>query len=181
MTLELSESPVLGAAEEKTEAFTALVRGHQSMVFSIAYHFLRDRAHAEDIAQEVFLRLSGRFASLESPEHLRFWLRKVTSRLCIDEIRRRPPRMLARLEEVPEPASEPHQADVLVSEHLRRLVAGLPEAARMTIILRYQEEMEPAEIAEVLNESVHTVKSRLQRALATLREGFEPLGEGVRP
>lgn len=165
----------------EAEDFAAIVRGHQSMVFSIAYHFLRDRAHAEDIAQEVFLRLSRRLSTVETPEHLRFWLRKVTARLCIDELRRRPFRAVASLEEVSEPAVEPSQADFLVSEHLRRLVAGLPEHARMAVILRYQEEMEPAEIAEVLKESVNTVKSRLQRALASLREGFESLGEGVRP
>lgn len=166
---------------DEAEVFTALVREHQAMVFSIAYHFLRDRHHAEDVAQEVFLRLSNRHTSLESPEHLRFWLRKVTSRFCIDELRRRPARTMASLEEVPEPAAESTQSDLLVSEHLRRLVAELPDHARMAVILRYQEGMEPSEIAEVLKESVNTVKSRLQRALATLRAKFEPLGEGVRP
>ena len=177
LTMEIAECQALGEAE----AFTAMVRQHQGMVFSIAYHFLGDRAQAEDIAQEVFLRLSGRFSTLESPDHLRFWLRKVTSRLCIDDIRRRPSRRLARLEEVPEPASEDGIADVLVSDRLRRMVAALPEAARMAIILRYQEDMEPAEIAETLNASVHTVKSRLQRALAALRNGFGLQGKGVQP
>jgi RNA polymerase sigma-70 factor (ECF subfamily) len=163
----------------QAETFAAVLQEHQSMVFSIAYHFLRDPAHAEDIAQEVFLRLSERLGTLETPEHRRFWLRKVTARLCIDELRRRPSRSLRSLDEVPEPVSEFHQEDFLVSEQLRRLVAGLPEHARMAVILRYQEEMEPAEIAEVLKESVNTVKSRLQRALATLREGFQ--GRGVGP
>lgn len=177
LTFEIEGCPHRGEGD----TFTPLVHAHKAMVFSIAYHFLRDPAYAEDIAQEVFFRLSERLSILETPEHLKFWLRKVTSRLCIDELRRRPSRPMASLEEVEEPASDTAQTDILVSDHLRRLVAGLPEAARMTVILRYQEEMEPAEIAEVLNESVNTVKSRLQRALATLREGFEPLGEGVRP
>jgi len=171
----MEASPAMGEAE----SFAAVLREHQSMVFSIAYHFLRDPAHAEDVAQEVFLRLSERLATLETPEHRRFWLRKVTARLCIDELRRRPSRTMRSLDEVPEPAAEPFHTDILVSEQLRRLVAGLPEQARMAVILRYQEEMEPAEIAEVLKESVHTVKSRLQRALATLREGFQ--GRGVCP
>jgi len=152
------------------EAFADIVREHQSMVFSIAYHFLRDRAQAEDVAQEVFFRLSRRLSSMESTLHRVRWLRKVTARLCIDEIRRRPP--VGPLDELAESIPGSPDEDVLESRRLRALVAALPERARMTLILRYQEEMEPAEIAKVLNESVHTVKSRLQRALASLRERF---------
>jgi RNA polymerase sigma-70 factor (ECF subfamily) len=53
---------------------------------------------------------------------------------------------------------------------LRRLVASLPEKARMILLLRYQEDLDPKDIAELLNVPVNTVKSQLQRALATLRE-----------
>lgn len=154
------------------EAFADIVREHQSMVFSIAYHFLHDRAQAEDVAQEVFFRLSRRLSSMESALHRVRWLRKVTARLCIDEIRRRPPTGPLDLDELAESIPGSLDEDVLESRRLRSLVAALPERARMTLILRYQEEMEPAEIAKVLNESVHTVKSRLQRALASLRERF---------
>lgn len=149
---------------------------HQSMVFSIALHCLRDRALAEDIAQEVFLRLSTRLDTLHSQEHLVNWLRTVTSRLCIDEIRRRPARSAISLETVAEPAAECQEADPLLSKHLRRMVAELPGQARLAIILRYQEDLEPREIADILNESVHTIKSRLQRGLAMLRTGLERVG-----
>ena len=152
------------------------LRDHQAMVFSIALHCLRDRALAEDIAQEVFLRLSTRLGSLHSPEHLVNWLRTVTSRLCVDEIRRHPARRSLSLEAVAEPAAEDRDADHLLSEHLRRLVAELPEQARLAIVLRYQEDLEPREIADVLNASVHTIKSRLQRGLAMLRNSLERVG-----
>jgi len=122
------------------------------------------------VAQEVFFRLSRRLDSIESPEHLVRWLRKVTSRLCIDELRRRPPLATADLEELAGP--DPDPADPLMSERLRRLVGALPPSARMAIILRFQEDMDPSEIAEALEESVNTIKSRLQRALASLRAGF---------
>lgn len=153
-----------------------VLRDHQAMVFSIALHCLRDRARAEDIAQEVFLRLSTRLESLQSQAHLVNWLRTVTSRLCIDEIRRHPVRRSLSLEAVPEPEAEGGDTDPLLSEHLRRLVAELPEQARLAIVLRYQEDLEPREIAGVLNESIHTVKSRLQRGLAMLRNGLERVG-----
>jgi RNA polymerase sigma-70 factor (ECF subfamily) len=59
--------------------FARLVRQHQAMVFSVAWHFLRDRALAEELAQEVFLALYQHLGTLESPEHILFWLRKVTT------------------------------------------------------------------------------------------------------
>ncbi len=166
-------------AEDTTiGTFPEVLREHQAMVFSIAYHGLRNRALAEEVAQEVFFRLSSHLGSLASREHLVRWLRQVTSRLCIDELRRSKPG--PSLEEVAEPAHCPEPGDPLLSEHLRRLVAALPHRARMAVVLRFQEDLEPAEIAEVLKESVHTVKSRLQRALATLRGQFQRL-EGSRP
>jgi len=152
------------------------LKDHQSMVFSIAFHSLRDRALAEEIAQEAFLRLSTRLHTLHSRDHLVHWLRTVTTRLCIDEIRRHPAGATVSLEGQAEPAVESPEADPLLSEHLRRLVAGLPRQARLAIVLRYQEDLEPREIAGLLEESVHTIKSRLQRGLAMLRSGLEQMG-----
>jgi RNA polymerase sigma-70 factor (ECF subfamily) len=74
------------------------------------------------------------------------------------------------LEEVPEPAALSQQFDPMLSRTLRRIVETLPEKARMVIILRYMEDMDPAEIAEALDMPVNTVKSHLRRSLATLRE-----------
>ena len=79
----------------------------------------------------------------------------------------------------PEPAAPPQRADPMLSGLLERLVAGLPERARMIVILRYQEEMEPAEIAEALDIPVGTVKSNLHRSLAVLRNKLERVEKGV--
>lgn len=183
MSLDVPLTIELGACEalDEVDLFARLVREHQSMVFSIAYHALRDPAQAEDIAQEAFLRLAERHRSLASPDHIRFWLRQVTSRLCIDELRRRALRPVASLEGLPEPVAEACPSDLWASEQLRRLVAELPDAARLAIVLRYQEDLDPTEIAQLLKESVHTVKSRLQRALNTLRTRIDTLNGGRRP
>jgi RNA polymerase sigma-70 factor (ECF subfamily) len=148
--------------------FGELVRTYQRMVFSIAYHFLHDRACAEDVAQEVFLQLHRTLPSLKSKSHISAWLCKVTSHRCIDFVRRRKQNL--RLDEVPEPASGYKPVDPLMASLLRRTVASLPPKARIVVVLRYQEEMEPAEIASVLGWRVNTVKSQLQRALAILRQ-----------
>jgi RNA polymerase sigma-70 factor (ECF subfamily) len=153
-------------------AFADIVQEHQSMVFSLAYHFLHDRGRAEEVAQDVFLRLYRHLASIKSGEHLVFWLRKVTCRRSIDEVRKIPKEPPASLEDVAEPAAQSPDLDPLLSQGLRRMVASLSEDARAVIILRYQEELELADIAEILDIPVNTVKSRLQRSLEILREKF---------
>ena len=151
-------------------AFADLVRENQAMVFSIAYHFLRDRSLAEELAQEVFLLLHQNLSSIKSPAHLTFWLRKVTSHRCIDATRRLQARPQVYLEDVPEPAVEDATTDPMLSRSLRLMVDTLSENARLVLILRYQEDLEPTEIAETLGMPLNTVKSHLKRSLATLRE-----------
>lgn len=140
------------------------------MVFSLAHHFLRDRAIAEELAQDVFLQLYRHLGEMQSPEHVVFWLRRVTANRCISETRRRQRRPEVPLEDAPEPEAPASAADLLEGEHLRRMVASLPEKFRLVVLLRYQEDLDPEDIARVLDVSVNTVKSQLQRALTMLRQ-----------
>ena len=149
--------------------FAGIVRRQQGMVFSIALHFLRDRQAAEELAQDVFLHLFQHLDSLKSAEHVTFWLRKVTTHRCIDYARRRKWSQVS-LDDVPELPAATADRDPILSRKLRLLVASLPEMARAVVVLRYQEDLTPTEIAEVLTMPVATVKSHLQRSLALLRE-----------
>ena len=181
-------SPLCAAVEAETPdlltqakagdqpAFASLVRRHQNMVFSIALHMLRSRPAAEDMAQEVFLELYRSLGRLESDAHLVSWLRRVASHRCIDEIRRRNHR----------PESDrraarggPHAGGArdFVAGRLQALVAGLPRERRMVVVLRYQEEMDPTEIADALNMPMNTVKSHLRRSIAALRERLVGRGQ----
>ena len=139
------------------------------MVYSIAWHFLRNRALAEELAQDVFLELHRRWSSIESTQHLVFWLRKVTSRRCIDMVRRRKTRGETSIEELAEPTALERVHDSMLSSYLERMVASLPERQRIVIVLRYQEGMQPEEIAEALDMNVSTVKSQITRGLELLR------------
>ncbi|MBZ5523451.1 MAG: sigma-70 family RNA polymerase sigma factor [Acidobacteriia bacterium] len=156
------------ATQGDSQAFGDLVRQHQTMVFSIAYHFLRNRTQAEDVAQDVFLELYQRLAQIQSPSHLLFWLRRVTVNRCIDQTRRKKPEMA--LEDVAEPRAAAAHGDLLLSEQLQRSVATLPERRRAVVILRYQEGLELAEISKLLDMPLNTVKSTLQRSLVELRK-----------
>lgn len=159
-------------------AFAEIMRQHQSMVFSLACHFLRDRWLAEELAQEVFLNLHQNLSAIKSPAHLTFWLRKVTCHRSIDAMRRQKARPQVSLDDAPEPVAAVAENDFMLSETLRRVVDTLPEKARMVIILRYQEDLEPAEISKVLDMPVNTVKSHLRRSLSMLRDKLSrSLGE----
>jgi RNA polymerase sigma-70 factor, ECF subfamily len=150
-------------------AFADLVRGYQSMVYSLAYHFFHDRALAEDLAQEVFLHLYQNLASIESLPHLKFWLRRVTSHRCIDHARKRKIQT-QQVSDAPEPMSIFDWPDSFMRDTLRRIVATLPEKPRLIVTLRYQEDLDPVDIAEILEMPLNTVKSHLRRSLAILRE-----------
>jgi RNA polymerase sigma-70 factor, ECF subfamily len=149
-------------------AFEALVAENESMVFSIALHALRSRELAEEIAQEVFLRLYRNLPEIESPAHLVGWLRRTTTNRCIDELRKRPAAVVP-IDDLHGASTEAEQPDTLLHARLRNLVAFLPEKQRLAVILRYQEGLEPHEISTMVDLPVNTVKSHLRRALATLR------------
>lgn len=158
-------------------AFASLVRRHQNMVFSIALHMLRSRPAAEDLAQEVFLELYRSLGKLESDAHVVSWLRRVASHRCIDEIRRRNHRPEYPTEALPDAGHMPPTREIFIADRLQALVAGLPARARMVVVLRYQEEMDPTEIADALEMPINTVKSHLRRSIAALRERLTGRGE----
>ena len=163
------ESTLVRAQSGDQAAFADLVREHQAMIISIARHFFRDRTLAEDLAQEVFLHLYQNLASIESLAHLKFWLRRVTGHRCIDYSRRHRIKTVS-VDEAPEPVSMFDWPDAMIQNTLRRMVATLPEKPRLVVTLRFQEDLDPSEIAEILDMPLNTVKSHLRRSLAILRE-----------
>ena len=142
------------------------------MVFSIARRIVHDPSLAEEVAQDVFFELYGQLPSLASEEHVVHWLRRVTANRCIDQGRKKLRRRELALEDAPEPTAAADSNDPLLLQRLQQSVAGLPEKQRMVVILRFQEGLGPAEIADVLEMPVNTVKSTLHRTLADLRKGL---------
>ena len=152
------------------------------MVFSLALRFLRDREGAEELAQDVFLQLYRQLDRIESPAHATWWLRRATCHRSIDEVRKRKLRPRIGLDEIPEPPGQTRQPDLLLHGQIRKLIESLPEKPRMVVLLRYQEDLDPTEIAEMLEMPISTVKSHLHRSLTMLREklGGNSLNQEVR-
>lgn len=154
--------------------FRAWVEQHQSMVYSIALRVVGDTGLAEEVAQDCFVALYRSLAQIEDESHLRFWLRRVAVHRATDCCRRRALRPEAKAEAWMEEhdnsgsISGPHERAGFMAR-VEGLLASLPEAMRVAVVLRYQEEMRPEEIAALLGLPVATVKSNLQRGLELLR------------
>jgi RNA polymerase sigma-70 factor (ECF subfamily) len=150
--------------------FEQLVDEHQSMVFSLALRMTGDRGLAEEIAQDVFLELDRHLGKIESAAHACFWLRRVAINRSTDALRRRKVHGLhlqVEMEEHHGVKSEERASPL--SARLEQLLATLPEAQRTALVLRYQEDLTPEEIAAMLDAPVATVKSNLHRGLKLLR------------
>ena len=167
----LATTTTNGATERETAlpSFADAVDTHKAMVYSIAWHFLRDRPLAEELAQDTFLELYRNWHLMKSPAHILFWLRRVTSNRAIDYVRKRRVHLETALEQTDEPSVLERIHDCFLASYLERMVASLPEKQRIAIVLRYQEGMELEEIAEALRIKVGTVKTQICRGLDLLR------------
>jgi RNA polymerase sigma-70 factor, ECF subfamily len=153
----------------ESPAFAALVRRYQRTVYSIALRMLNDRHRAEDLAQEVFLQLYRALGSIDSDAHLAFWLRKVAVNRAIDRMRQESRHDSEPLTEAVAIVDETAEDDPLLQRCMTALLGQLPPAARAVVVLRYQEDLDPVDIASTLDMSINTVKSHLKRSLTLLR------------
>jgi RNA polymerase sigma-70 factor (ECF subfamily) len=158
------------AGQGVESAFEELLHRHQGAVFRFAARFLGDREEAADIAQETFLRLYRNAAAYRPEAALRTYLFRIARNLCLDLVRRKRPVLMA---ELPEQPTGDHPYEALVgAEHveaLSRALAELPETQRSALLLRHDEGLAYAEIAEAMNTTVPAVESLLVRARKTLR------------
>lgn len=150
--------------------FEQLVDEHQSMVFSLAWRMTGDRGLAEEVAQDVFLELDRHMDRIENPEHAMYWLRRVAMSRSADALRRRKVRGVDLWVEIDENHGAPaEERNSPLGTRLEHLLSTLPEAQRAALVLRYQEDLTPEEIAATVDAPVATVKSNLQRGLKLLR------------
>jgi RNA polymerase sigma-70 factor (ECF subfamily) len=163
------------------EAFETLVRRHQHSVVGTAAKMLGGAADAEDIGQQVFVRVWKHAARYQPSAKFTTWLMTITRNLVFNEMRRRRRSQQVSMDAdegdsirhqfVDEQAVAPSE-EMLDSELHRAIdaaIASLPETQRLAIVLRRYEGMPYEEIAEVLKTSVPAVKSILFRARAELK------------
>jgi RNA polymerase sigma-70 factor, ECF subfamily len=157
-------------------AFRGLVDRHLPTVLAIARRMLRDDAEAEDVAQEVMLRLWRNAAGLElGPGGARPWLRRVASNLCIDRVRTRRNTLVSdNLPEESEPAGQVRQiAERELSTRVDGALKTLPERQRLALTLFHYEGMSQVEVGAAMGISDEAVESLLARARRTLKSALK--------
>jgi RNA polymerase sigma-70 factor (ECF subfamily) len=171
---ELDELTLARAQRGDEAACRALVLRYQRPVFALLSRLV-GRGRIDDLAQETFLRVFRALARFDrsGPARLGTWILTIATRLGLDELRKRPPPDVALDETFVGPA----RADETAERHalgaaLARAVAALPPEQRAVVLLREVHELEYDEIARALDVDLGTVKSRLSRARAALREAL---------
>lgn len=139
---------------------------YSAAVYRLATVYLGRRADAEDVTQEVFLRLFCRAPAFTGEEHRRRWLLQVTANLCRDQLRGFWHKRVSPLEDAL-PAAAPEEREALAA------VMALPEKYRLPIHLHYYEGYSVAEVAQILKLGQSAVKMRLKRAREMLKLELE--------
>lgn len=173
--------------EGELSSFDELMRRYEQKVYSLLYHMLGNREDAADLAQEAFLKVFRALPSFRGEALFSTWLFRIVTNTCLDgrrKAKRRPADIsLSQLPgttgselplEIPDHTNDP-QSTYLQSElqaEIQALLGRLPAAQRMVLVMRDLEGYSYEEIASMLNISIGTVKSRLNRARLRLRDQY---------
>lgn len=144
-------------------AFETLVRQYQRRVFGLAYQYLQDADEAQDLAQEVFVRLYRNLRHYDPQRPFEPWFWRLAANVAANYRRRR---LIPALELTDLGVVDLHDVDRVP---LEQAIASLDEALRLPLLLHYHADLPLEDVATALGLSVSAVKSRLHRARAVLR------------
>ena len=165
------------------QAFEGLVRRHRNDVFAVAFHFLRNREEAWDIAQEAFIKAHRALKRFRGDAQFKTWLLRITANQCKDYLKKRRVQTVEYDDrrEAADPASSGQRPDeALAAEELgdaiRIAVDALPVKHRTVFILREFEGLSYEQMAEVIGCNIGTVMSRLHHARKKLQNHLIRMG-----
>jgi len=180
-TLDFDAELMLRVKEGDGASFTILLEKHRLPVIHFLYRMVQNQGVAEELAQEVFLRVYRSRESYEPTAKFTTWLFRIATHLALNSLRDgKNQRLEERLDDdssgAPvrqvtdkKPSVEQYMVNQARLDEVRRAVATLPEKQRAAVLMHKYEEMEYSQIAKVLNCSESAVKSLLFRAYETLR------------
>lgn len=184
------EHLMLAYQRGETRAFEILLTRHEKGVYRFAVRMLGDRAQAEEVAQESFLRVIQSASRYRASACFRNYLYRIARNLCVDLLRRRP-RGEGRptsaetghpeaSEGIPDrnPGPENHVGAEQLRSAIRRAIASLPPDQREAFLLKEVRDMKLQDVATITGANLNTVKSRLRYALIRLREHLCEQGIG---
>ncbi len=166
-------------------SFNILVERYQKQVFNIAYRFVGNSEDASDLAQEAFLKAYKSIKTFRKDSSFKTWMYHITSNVCKDELRKKKKALVVSLD-APISGNDGQEferqfkSSVLSPEEkyevqekqkfVQKIINSLPEDYRMVLILRELQDLSYQEISDILNCSIGTVKSRLNRGRKQFKE-----------
>ena len=182
-----ARAPDEGRTSETMEELKVVMAEHQAGLLRYAGRILNDHAAAQDVVQDVFIRLHQGWRNGHQPaKSMGAWLYRVTHNAAVDHVRKESRKRLLherQAEEAPlaTPAAQLRDLDAAERQaFVRRYVRELSEPEQQVLLLRLQEGLSYQEIAEVTGVAQGTVKSRLFRARQALRDHIEARYGGSR-
>ena len=159
------------AAQGNTGAFAELVRLHRMRVLRTAFGVLGSQEEAEDVAQDVFIKVWHSLKDFQLDTSFGSWVYRITVNTSIDVLRHRKEEVGMDVE-YSSPAARPEEEVIRHTnqQRVRQAIAQLPESARTTLTLREFEQLSYKEISEVLQIPIGTVMSRLNYARQSLKK-----------
>lgn len=160
------------ARRGEAEAFGELVTRYQVSVFNVCYRILHERAEAEDMAQDSFIRVHERLSTFDDQRPFGPWVRRVAANVCLNHLSSQKSTSDLDEERDADASQRPEtvQEERERSEQIRSMLASLPAHYRLVIELRHYQEMSYEEIAAELKIPLSDVKSHLFRARKLLAE-----------
>ena len=170
------------AAGGDPSAFQALVERHRSMVYRVAYQFAGNHHDAEDIAQDVFIKVYRSLDRFRQDAQLTSWMYRIVMNACIDHRRRQrsaiaapfgdeaEQRMLNTPEGTPGPEERAYAGEL--GQVLESEIGRLPSGQRVVFVMRHHQGMKLCEIADALGLAEGTVKRQLHAAVHRLRQAL---------
>jgi RNA polymerase sigma-70 factor (ECF subfamily) len=160
------------------DSFEMIIRTHSRTLFAVAYAILQDRAEAEDVVQEAFVRAWNRRRWMRDPSKLPAWLTTVARNRACDVLRRRRTVPLDEETLLPEMPDSQTPRDGAAAEelhaHMRTALGRLPEQHRTALTLRYIEGMDYLSIERAMGLTNGALRGILGRALAAMRKTLKP-------
>ena len=162
----------------KSSEFKLLVMPYSSRLYRMAFRLMNSREEAEDIVQEVYVKLWGMRNELGRYNSIEALSVRITRNLCLDNLRRRKENLDAMKAEQMKPAAYPETPSTYMekkenAEMIHTLIAALPEPQRSLVHLRHMEGKEYEEIAEMVNMNVNAIRVSISRARKQMREMVE--------
>ena len=161
------------------QAFNELVRKYQQQIYQVAHRLLKSHQEAEDLSQEVFIKVYHRIRDFRGESSFFTWIYRIAVNLSLNALRKRKIRQTLSMENVgfsiasKEPGADQQMIKEEIMHKVAQAIDRLPHKQKMVFTLRYHQGLPHAEIARILNRDEGTVRANYHQAIRKLQKAVK--------